>query len=131
MELPHVPHLPNWTPTTYTATLRQQFPWEGNVPYADTFPAPGLSYTGRSPDQWEVLSLSNPNAFPIFVLKKGVASQHCFEPNAGVTLQPGGTTAAPALYGVATLHAPIGIIACIYNATSVPSTISITITYRR
>jgi hypothetical protein len=124
------PPPPSWTTTTYADTLRQQPIWEGFVPYADTFPAPGLSYTGRSPEQWEVLSFSNPNGFAIFVLKGGMSAQHCFEAGAGVTLQPGGTTTAPDIYGVATLHAPIGIAACINNGASVPGAISLNITYR-
>jgi Repeat of unknown function (DUF5648) len=121
------------TPPTlseYQATLVSQIPWEGYIPYTGVFPPPGVVYTGRPAEEWEVEKFSNPNAFPIFIFKPGMAATKCFAQEAGITLQTWGSTSATELYDVKTLHAPIALMACVASGTLVPNAIAVNVSYR-
>jgi hypothetical protein len=118
---PPPPPPPTWTRSEYQATLVPQIPWEGYIPYTGVFPPPDVVYTGRPAEEWEVEKFSNPNAFPIFILKPGMAATKCFAQDAGVILQTWGSTSATELYDVKTLHAPIALMACIASGTLVPN----------
>jgi hypothetical protein len=105
--------------------------FQGPLPYAAQFPAPGLTLTPGM----TLISLTNVNplAVGLVTISTGHTTAQCFsDPKATVVLTQNGTTSPDniqSIFGAKQPALPVNVVACIAAGAQAPGFISLTATY--